>query len=61
VVKFVAPGDVRSFEEAVIELYENPDKMRSMSRKGIALRDRWNWEVERAKYVALIDSMCGKA
>ena len=58
VVKFVDPGDVKSFEDAVIELYENPDKMRSMSRNGIALRDRWNWTVEKTKYVELIDSMC---
>ncbi|MCX8052303.1 MAG: glycosyltransferase family 4 protein [Armatimonadetes bacterium] len=57
-VKFVDPGCVESFEQAVIELYENPEKMRSLSRAGIAFRDRWNWAVERAKYVELVASMC---
>ena len=60
IVRFVDPGDVEQFKQAVIELCEHPEMRMAMSRAGIALRDQWNWTVESAKYVELISSMCSK-
>ena len=57
IVRFVEPGDVESFISAVVELYRDPDLRKKMSRNGIALSDRWNWETEKSKYVELIESL----
>ena len=59
VVKFFRGGDVKSFQEAVIELYESPELRETMSRRGVEFGGQWNWNVERAKYVGLIGSLCG--
>jgi glycosyltransferase involved in cell wall biosynthesis len=58
-VRFVEPGSVESFVNAVVELYHNPDLRRSMSRRGMALAEKWNWDCEKIKYVELVERLTG--
>lgn len=58
-VCFVEPGDVRSFVEAVLNLYHNRSKMVQMSQNGMALAEKWNWDVEKAKYLRLMNTLAG--
>jgi glycosyltransferase involved in cell wall biosynthesis len=57
VVRFFEPGDKATFENAVLELYQNPSLREEMSRKGIEFSKRSNWSTEKKKYVELIESL----
>jgi glycosyltransferase involved in cell wall biosynthesis len=57
-VRFYEPGDRDSFEQAVIDLYEHPEKRAAMSKRGIEFSRSHNWSTEKPKYVALVDSLC---
>ncbi|MGQ9455867.1 MAG: glycosyltransferase family 4 protein [Armatimonadota bacterium] len=58
-VCFVEPGDVGSFVKAVLNLYHNRTTMMQMSRNGTALAEKWNWDVEKTKYLGLMNKLAG--
>ncbi len=60
-VRFVEPGDVESFVNAVLELYQDPEKRKDMSRKGMVLAGKWNWDNEKAKYIQLVEKLASSS
>lgn len=61
IVRFYEPGSQESFEQAIVDLYENPEIRAEMSRKGIEFSKTANWSTEKIKYIELITRLCGNS
>jgi glycosyltransferase involved in cell wall biosynthesis len=61
IVKFFEAGDVNSFENAVLDLYKDPQLRKEMSEKGIDFSKTINWSTEKNKYVNMIEKLCSKS
>ncbi len=57
VVRFVEPGSIESIEEAVWELYSNPQLRMEMSTRGLEFSRSSNWSAEKSKYVSLVERL----
>lgn len=57
IVRFFEPGNPGSFEQAVVDLYENPDLRADMSQKGLEFSKTANWSTEKQKYIDLIERL----
>ena len=60
VVRFFEPGNSESFEQAVLDLHQNPELRKEMSAKGIEFSKTANWSIEKGTYISLIQSLCRK-
>lgn len=53
-VRFFDAGNFQAFQEAVVELYNDPDKRDSMSRRGVEISRTANWTSEKLRYLAAV-------
>lgn len=58
-VRYCESGNVESFAEAVLELYEDPDLRARMSRKCHEFGSKWNWAVEKQGLLRVISHLVG--
>lgn len=58
IVRFFEAGDAKSFESAILETYNDPERCAEMSRLGIEFSKSANWSTEKQKYIDLISSLC---
>jgi glycosyltransferase involved in cell wall biosynthesis len=58
-IRFFEPGDAEDLAEAILDLYQNPEKRRSLVDNAALLYDRYKWENQRAIYQTTYRSLLG--
>jgi glycosyltransferase involved in cell wall biosynthesis len=58
-IRFFEPGDAEDLAEAILDLYQDPEKRQSLAHNAGLLYDRYKWENQRAVYQATYRSLLG--
>lgn len=56
-VRFVRPGEERDLAEAVLDLYDHPEKARGMAQHARRFTEKYGWARQRSAYYQLIDTL----
>jgi len=54
-VRFFTPGDSQDFARNVIDLYDNPEKQRNLSRNCARFNKEHSWQKYRARYLTILE------
>ncbi|MRS05623.1 glycosyltransferase WbuB, partial [bacterium] len=57
-VEYFAPGDVDDLARCILRLYRDPQRCQDLGDKIRRFNDRFNWDIESAKYVSIVERLC---
>jgi len=58
-IRFFEPGNAEDLAEAILDLYQHPDKRQRLARNAHLLYERYKWERQRPAYQTVCRSLVG--
>ena len=58
---FFKPGSVDSLADVILDVYNNPERRRSVLTRGISIYQKYRWQLQRQYFVGIVTRLLGMA